>query len=588
MLSELENNQSALPSESSGQTPHSPEEDLASAAMDIMPAEIYSGDVVKGRIVKVSPQEVVIDVGLKSEGVIPLEDFAAEGGDVNLFVGKDIDVMVLRREGREGQPVLSRSKAIERMGHEMVQHSHKTGEPVKCRIVEKTKGGFKVSISGVSGFMPFSQSGVRRGNEKALDELVGKEVEAKVTELRARKGDVVLSRRAYLEETRNRLKKETMENLEVGKILSGKVKGLTSFGAFIDLGGIDALLHINDMAWHHVASPKEVVHVGQPIEVKVLSVEGEKIAVGLKQKTQDPWVTVPLKYKEGAKIRGRVTSLTKYGAFLEIEPGVEGLIHISEMSWTKHVKHPSDMFKEGDSVLAVILKVNPEEKRISLGYKQTMPDPWKIAKEKYPSGTRIQGEVTGLTEFGAFVKLEEGLEGLIHVSDLSWTQKVRHPGDVLNKGDQVEAVVREVDDQNRRISLSLKHIMESPWDQARRDIRSGSVVEVTVKKLTDFGAFCEIAEGVEGLVHISELSEKKVAHPSEVLKVGDRLRMKVLKFEPSKEKINLSLKAFHSEEDRREMKKYMEEEPRGLTSMGELINSALQKKRSGDSPSADD
>ena len=581
MLSDPEKNHPVVPED----LPDKPseegllDEELSAQAMEMPPADVLPGDIVRGTIVKVSPEDVIVDVGLKSEGVIPLEDCQFGEASLNLFVGKEIDVLVVHREGREGLPVLSHRKAVERLSQEAVEKAHQSGGYVKCRIAEKTKGGFKVHVGGVEGFMPFSQTGVRKGNPEALDALLGQELEAKVLELRPKR-DAVFSHRAYVEETRRRMKEETLSNLQVGGVVSGKVKRMTSFGAFVDLGGVDALLHVNDMAWHHVASPKDAVQVGQQLDVKVLSIEGEKIAVGLKQKTQDPWLAVPKKYREGTKVRGRVTSLTKYGAFVEIEPGVEGLIHISEMSWTKHVKHPSELFQVGDSVLVAVLKVNPEEKRISLGYKQTMPVPWKTVKEQYPPGSRIEGEVTGLTEFGAFVQIEEGMEGLIHISDMSWTEKIRHPSDVVRKGDRVQVVVREVDCDNRRISLSLKHIVESPWDQARRQVRAGDIVEGVVQKLTDFGAFVKVAEGVEGLVHISELSAEKIEHPSKVLQVGERLRFKVLKFDPKREKISLSLKAYQAEEDRREMKKYMEHEPRGLTNMAEIINSALEKKRS--------
>jgi small subunit ribosomal protein S1 len=542
-----------------------------------MPDNLRRGDIVKGHIVKVTPEEVVVDVRLKSEGIIPLEEFQKPGEDLNLHVGQDIDVLIVRVEGKEGLPVLSHKKALEKQARIHLHEAYEQKEPVRCKIVEKTKGGFRVDMEGVSGFMPLSQSGVRRGDSSGLEDLIGKEVEAKVMELRSNR-DPVFSRRAFIEEDLKKRKKATMEKLEEGALMKGLVKNITSYGAFIDLGGIDALLHVNDMAWRHVSSPKEVVSTGDELEVKVLKIEGDKISVGLKQKTPDPWLLAPNKYKEGAKVRGKITSLTKYGAFVEIEPGIEGLIHVSEMSWTKHVKHPSDMFKEGDSVLALVLQINPEEKRISLGYKQTLENPWEKAKEKYPAGTKINGEVTGLTDFGAFVQLEEGLEGLIHVSDMSWTQRIKHPKDIVQKGDIVEAVVREVNTDTRRISLSLKHIVDSPWDEAKKELRTGAVVEGTVRKLTDFGAFVEIKEGVEGLVHVSELSQKKVEHPSDVLQVGDKHKFKVLKFDPKKEKISLSLKARQEDEDRQELAKYMEEEPKSLASMGDIINAALKKK----------
>ncbi len=560
---------------------HFLEEEMPESAMDMVPASIRPGDIVRGYVVKVSPEEAVVDVGLKSEGVIPMEEFQTPGQDLNLFVGKEIDVVVISPEGREGLPILSYKQAIERVSRMKVQEAFEGGGHVECRLVEKTKGGFKVDVNGSIGFMPFSQTGVRRGDEKALNDLLGKTVEAKVMELRPKR-DAIFSRRAYLDDTRKQMRDTTLAKLEPGLLMQATVKNITSFGAFVDLGGVDALLHINDMAWQHIANPRDVVEVGQKLEVKVLSVEGEKISVGLKQKTQDPWHTVPTKYKEGSKVRGTITSLTKYGAFLEIEPGIEGLIHISEMSWTKHVKHPSELFKVGDSVLALVLQINMDEKRISLGFKQTMEDPWKVAAEKYPSGARVKGEVSGLTDFGAFIRLEEGIEGMVHVSDLSWTEKVRHPKDVLQKGDIVEVVVREIDPNTRRMSLSLKHVVDSPWEQAGKELRTGSVVEGEVKKLADFGAFVEIADGVEGLIHISEISDEKIDHPSKVLKVGDKVKVKILKFDKGKEKISLSLKAYQAAEDRKELAKYMDDAPKGLTSMAEIINAALQKKDSSE------
>lgn len=587
MLSNPENLQPERPADAPEEPIESVEEEMPASALEMLPTDVHSGDIVHGRIVKVSPTEIVIDVGLKSEGIIPMEDFQSAGEELNLFVGKEIDVLVVQMESSDGFPILSYRKAQELRSRQRVQEAHANGGHVKCRIVEKTKGGYRVDADGFPGFMPFSQSGVRRGDPKAAESLVGQEVTAKVLELRSNR-DAVFSHRAYAEETRDQMRKETLEKLEQGAVFTAKVKNITSFGAFVDLGGVDALLHINDMAWQHVGSPKDVVQVGQEIEVKVLSTEEGRISVGLKQMSPDPWLTVAAKFKEGLKVRGRVTSLTKYGVFVEIEPGVEGLIHISEMSWTKHIKHPSELFQVGDSVLAVVLQINIEDKRISLGYRQTMEDPWKTVKEKYPAGTRIEGEVTGLADFGAFVHIDEGIEGLVHISDMSWTKKIRHPSDLIKKGDIVAAVVREVDDKNRRISLSLKHIVESPWEEAGRDLRVGKVVEGVVKKLTDFGAFVEIAEGVEGLVHISEMSQKKIEHPSEVLKVGERIKMKVLKFDPGREKVSLSLKAYHADEDRREMRKYMDEQPPALASMGELINQALQKKKSSENDSADD
>ncbi|HNT35514.1 MAG TPA: S1 RNA-binding domain-containing protein, partial [bacterium] len=409
-----------------------------------------------------------------------------------------------------------------------------------------------------------------------LEELVGQTFLAKIIELRGRQ-DAVLSRREYLEEERDRRRKETLGLLQEGALVRGVVKNLTDFGAFVDLGGIDGLLHINDMSWQHVTRPEDVVAVNQEVEVLILQIDGERISLGLKQKTEDPWGDVLDRYPIGAVVSGQITSLTKYGAFVELEPGVEGLIHISEMSWTHRIKHPSDVFNIGDMVAAQILKVDDANKRISLGYKQTQDNPWALAEVKYPVNSTVEGEVVGLTDFGAFVRLEDGVDGMIHVSDMSWTKKIKHPSEVLKEGDAVQAVVLEVNGEQKRISLGLKQVEPDPWSRAKKRYRLGNHAEGTVVKVTDFGAFVELEEGIEGLIHISEISDRRVDHPEDMLKVGDRIHAKVIKSDSKNRKIGLSIREYQNDMERQEVQKYMDSGEESLGTMGDLISSALKR-----------
>ncbi|HLC20559.1 MAG TPA: 30S ribosomal protein S1 [Candidatus Methylomirabilis sp.] len=411
-------------------------------------------------------------------------------------------------------------------------------------ILGRTKGGLMVDI-GVRAFLPGSQVDLRPVRD--LDKLVGKTLPMKVIKLNQRRGNIVLSRRELLEEERRTLKERTLQSLEEGKVIRGKVKNITEYGAFIDLGGLDGLLHITDMSWGRVSHPSELFSVGDDVEVVVLKFDrpAERVSLGYKQRSKDPWEDVDQRFPVGSRVRGKVVSLTDYGAFVELSEGIEGLVHISEMSWTQRVKHPSKVVSVGDIVEVVILDVDKVNKRISLGMRQTEPNPWLSVEERYPVGTRVEGTIRNLTDFGAFVELEEGIDGLIHVSDMSWTKRVRHPSEVLKRGDRVEAVVLHVDKTNRRISLGLKQSQPDPWQSVVPDkYRVGMDVKAKVVRLTDFGALVELEDGVEGLLHISELSHERVARPEDVVSVGNELTLKIIKLDPDERKLGLSLRAY--------------------------------------------
>jgi len=531
------------------------------------------GEIITGRILKVTPEDVVVDIGSKSEGIIPLKEFMQDRKDPNVFIGKEVDVMVVQRENKDGLPVLSRMRAKERRAKAMARKAFESGDPVECVVQEILKGGFQVDVDGLRGFIPFSQMGPHSRTPEQQQALIGQTIKAKIIEMRGKR-DLILSQRAFLEEERARLRKETMEKLEEGRWIKGRVKNLTDFGAFIDLGGIDGLLHVNDMSWGHVGHPREVVQVDQELEVMVLKIDGERISLGLKQAKQDPWLTVASRYPTGCKVSGRVTSLAKYGAFVELEEGVEGLVHVSEISWVRRLRHPSEELKVGDEVNVQVLSIDEERRRISLSIREATTDPWTLAKANYPIGTEIEGQVTGLTDFGAFVRLPEGIDGMIHVSDLSWTEKVQHPKQVLKKGSNIQCKVLDIDPGQQRISLGLKQMTPDPWDLACEKYRVGDVVDVTIVKMTDFGAFVELESGVEGLAHASTLPKG-----DEGPKVGENARMKITKFDKHNRKISLSMKEYQREQERREVEQYMSTASGSFNSLGDLIHEALQSKQ---------
>ncbi|RMF86041.1 MAG: 30S ribosomal protein S1 [Nitrospinota bacterium] len=507
-------------------------------------AHIQEGEIVRGQVVQITRDAVLVDVGYKSEGLIPLHEFKEEAE--NLKVGDTVEVLLETKEDSEGLVVLSKEKANRIKVWEEISRLYERGEVVEGTIVARIKGGLTVDI-GLKAFLPGSQVDLRP--IRNLDKLIGQKLPMKIIKLNRRRGNIVLSRRVLLEEEREEAKRKTLASLEEGQIVEGVVKNITDYGAFVDLGGIDGLLHITDMSWGRVSHPSDLFAIGDKIRVKVLKYdrENERVSLGIKQITPDPWETVDVKYPEGSRVRGKVVSITDYGAFVELEEGVEGLVHISQMSWTKRIRHPSKVVAIGDIVEAVVLSLDKEKRRISLGMKQTEPNPWSTIDEKYPVGTIVEGRIRNLTDFGAFLTLEEGIDGLIHISDISWAQRIGHPSEVLKKGEVVRAKVLSVDKENERLSLGIKQLTPDPWESVEEKYPVGTSLVGKIVKITNFGAFAELEEGVEGLVHISELTRRRIGSPEEVVSVGDRVWMKVLKVDAAERRIGLSIKAYQEE-----------------------------------------
>ncbi len=501
--------------------------------------DIEEGEVVHGRVVEVRDSEVLVDIGYKSEGTIAMEEFRHAGTLPK--VGDEIEVYLESKEDSEGLIVLSKDKADKIKVWDAISKSHDSGTPVEGKVVEVVKGGLSVDV-GVRAFLPGSQVDLRP--VKNLASMLGQVIRAKVIKLNRRRGNVVLSRRAVLEEEREEKRKHTLSVLSEGMVLTGAVKNITDYGAFIDLGGIDGLLHVTDMSWGRVGHPSEIFQIGDQVEVVVLHFDREtgRVSLGYKQKSSDPWAVVDERYPVGAKAQGRVVSLTNYGAFVELEPGVEGLVHVSEMSWTRRVRHPSKLVNVGDMVDVMVLDVNRATKRISLGMKQVEADPWATIDERYKPGERVEGKVRNLTDFGAFVELEPGVDGLLHISDMSWTRNIGHPSEILKKGQSIETQILNVDRDSKRISLGLKQIQPDPWESVSQRYPMGSRVTGKIVRLTDFGAFVELEPGVDGLLHVSQMSTRPIASPSDLVNVGDELTLMVIRVDPNERRIGLSLK----------------------------------------------
>lgn len=537
---------------------------------------IAEGEVVTGTILAITDKEVLVDVGYKSEGTIPLEEF--RGIEDQLKVGAEIDVYLESTEDSDGLVVLSKEKADKIKVWDEIHKAYENGQILDGKVIERIKGGLTVDI-GVRAFLPGSQIDIRP--VKNPDGLIGRTIQMKVIKLNKRRGNIVLSRRVLLEEEREKLKRETLKHLAEGSRIVGVVKNITDYGAFVDLGGIDGLLHITDMSWGRINHPSDMLKVGDEIEVVILKFdrEKEKVSLGLKQKTIDPWEAVLRKYPLGTHIKGTVISITDYGAFVELEKGIEGLVHISEMSWTRRVRHPSNVVNIGDEITAVVLDVDPDRKRISLGMKQTEPSPWYLLKEKYPVGTRINGRVRNLTNFGAFVEVEEGIDGLVHISDMSWTTRISHPSEVLKRGDEIEVIILDIDPEKERLSLGLKQLQPDPWEIVAQKYTVGDTVRGTVVRLSDFGAFVELEDGIEGLAHISEIDRQHVARPDDILHVGDECWMKIIKIDPTERKIGLSIRAYQEEQERRsrDAVKHWQEEQRGTLSNPVLDKSMFER-----------
>ena len=520
--------------------------------------DFEEGEIVKGVVVKIDRDEVMVDVGYKSEGYIPLSEFGTmPDGTPKVKVGDPVDVYLLRKEDQEGLVVLSKEIADQKIVWDRIAEAYEQGEFVQGKIVRRIKGGLKVEIGNVKAFLPASQVELRPVQN--FDRYIGKTLDMKVIKLSKRRRNIVLSRRVILEEERESKRKATLATLEVDQIREGMVKNITQFGAFIDLGGVDGLLHKSDMSWGRINHPSEVVSVGDKVEVMVLSVDVEagKISLGMKQKLPDPWLSVEEKYPVTSTVSGKVVNIVDYGAFVELEPGVEGLVHVSEMSWTRRVPHPSKILRKADIIQARVLDVDPAKQKISLGIKQLQLNPWELLADKYPVGSRINGKVRNLTDFGAFVEIEEGIDGLIHVSDLSWAKRVMNPSDILSEADMVEAVVLSIDVEKQRVSLGLKQIEPDPWIQVPEKYAIGSIVHGKVVNITSFGAFAKLEEGVEGLIHISELDERHVDSPEEVVSVGEDLQLKVISLDPGERRIGLSLKEAKVDQEQTVVSRYM-------------------------------
>src|SRR3954451_11298810 len=538
--------------------------------------ELKENEIVRGTVVQLTKDYAVVDIGYKSAGQAPLQTVGLLEDKPNVKVGDAVEVLLESRENDTGMVVLSKEKADKMRIWDEISAACERDELVEGTIVGRVKGGLSVDI-GVKAFLPGSQVDLRP--IRNLDKLIGEKFKFKVIKFNKKRGNIVLSRRVLLEKEREELKKETLKNLKEGAILKGVVKNLTDYGAFIDLGGIDGLLHITDMSWGRIGHPSEMFEVGQEVRVVVLKFDpaSERVSLGLKQIQEDPWHRADEKYPVGTRVKGKVVSLTDYGAFIELEQGVEGLVHVSEMSWTKRVKHPSKVLEVGKEVEAVVLDIDPKAKRIALGMKQIEQNPWTLLEDKYPIGSVIKGQVRNVTDFGIFVGVEEGVDGLVHVSDVSWTQRVKHPGDMFKKGDEVEAVVLNIDVENERFSLGIKQLHQDPWDTLSERTPVGSRVKGKVTKVADFGAFVEIEPGVEGLVHISELKEERVENPRDVVQEGDELDVKVIDMGAHERKVALSVKAaLHEGEDYREYMRSQQSSSR--SSFGDVFGEKLGRK----------
>lgn len=516
---------------------------------------LEEGTITEGRVVAVTKDKVVVDIGYKSEGMIPNDQFSTEELQ-NIKVGDRLQVYIEECEDADGNLVLSKEKADKMKIWEELEKLFNDGKSIDGKIVARIKGGMMVDI-GVKAFLPGSQIDLHPVRD--LDGLVGRTFPLKIIKINHRRGNVVVSRRVLLEETRDSKRKTTLSTLKEGQLIHGVVKNITDYGAFIDLGGIDGLLHITDMSWGRVGHPSEMFNIGDKVEVSVLKYDREtgRISLGLKQKSADPWTGVASKYAIGTRVRGRVVSLTDYGAFIELEPGVEGLVHVSVMSWTHEVRHPSRVVSIGDQVEAAVLNVDQASRKISLGMKQTAPNPWDMVEGKYAIGTRIEGKVKSLTDFGAFVGLEEGIDGLIHISDMSWTKHIKHPSELFKKGQKVEAVVLRIDKEKERLSLGYKQLKSDPWDdEIPNRYAVGDVAVGKVSKVADFGIFVELDGGVEGLIHISEAGLDQQAKLEEKFKLQDEVTAKIIKVDREERKIALSLRDHQMDSDRRTVDEY--------------------------------
>ena len=560
--------------------PAGAEEDFASLFEQSLKSP-KPGEVVTGRIVRIGRDGVTIDIGYKCEGEIPTYEFTTREGELTVQEGDEVDVYFEGTDPDTGAIHLSRQKALQFVVWRDIERAFEANGAIEGTIVGKVKGGLKVDV-GVPAFLPGSHADIRPARN--LDRYIGQRGRFAILKFNRSRGNVVVSRRAVLERERTMLKGETLKVLEEGIILEGTVKNITDYGAFVDLGGIDGLLHVTDMSWARVGHPSELVNVADKVKVVVLKYdpERERVSLGMKQIQPDPWHTVADRFPPGCRVHGKVVSLADYGAFVELEAGLEGLIHVSEMSWTKRVTHPSKVLEVGQEVDVLVLDVDPTNRRVSLGLKQTEQNPWELVRSNHPVGSHISGSVKSITDFGLFVELSEGIDGLVHVSDLHWTKKIKHPSEIFKKGDPVEAIVLGIDVDNERISLGIKQLTEDPWNAVPKTYPVGARVRGAVTSVTDFGVFVQIEEGVEGLIHVSQLSTERVDRPASLYTVGDEVEAEVTQVDPREKRIALSIKALRRSEERDEVDAYLRRESEsGKFSLADVMGDELEARDKG-------
>ena len=538
---------------------------------------IQEGEVIHGKIIQITDDFVMVDIGYKSEGQIRIDEFRDESGIIQAAVGDEVDALLEYREDDDGAIVLSKDKALKIKIWDDISQIYNNDGIIEGMVVSKVKGGLAVDI-GIQAFLPGSQVDLRP--VRNLESLINQSFQFKILKYNKKRRNVVLSRRALLEKERDHLKAQTLAELEEGKVIEGTVKNITDYGVFVDLGGIDGLLHITDMSWGRVGHPSEMCQISEKIQVKVLQFDrnNERVSLGLKQLVADPWTTAADKYPLATKVQGRVVSLTDYGAFVEIEEGVEGLIHISEMSWTRKIRHPSKILSVGDTVEAVVLDINVDNKRISLGMKQIEPNPWDVIAEKYPVETVIAGKIKNITDFGVFIGIDEGIDGLVHISDISWTKRIKHPSEVFKKGQEVQAKVLNIDKGNERFSLGIKQLEADPWQSIPDRYPVGAVITGPITNVTDFGLFVELEEGIEGLVHVSEISKEKIKSPVGQYKVGDTITAKVINLSPKDRKIGLSMKKVEEHDERSSYHDYVNNAKAATSNLGELLKEEMEAR----------
>lgn len=535
------------------------------------------GEVVVGKIISVDKDYVLVDIGYKSEGQIRIREFIDEDGKVTAKVGDTIEVMVEWWDEDDEVVVLSKEKAAKVKVWEDIKKAYDDNGIIHGTIESRVKGGFSVDI-GVQAFLPGSQADLRP--IRNLDEMVGQTLPFKILKYNRKRSNIVLSRRVILEQEREQQRNNTLSSIQENKVVEGVVKNITEYGVFVDLGGVDGLLHITDISWGRVKHPSELFSVGDKVTLKILNLdlERERVSLGMKQLTEDPWATASEKYPVGSRITGKVVSLTDYGAFVELEEGIEGLIHVSEMSWTRKIRHPSKVVSVGEEVNAVVLDIKPESRRISLGMKQVVPNPWDVISEKYPVGTTIEGKIKNITDFGLFIGIDEGIDGLVHISDVSWTKRIKHPSELYKKGDLVQAIVLDIDKDNERFSLGIKQLQPDPWETVAERYEVGKEITGTVTNITDFGVFVELEEGIEGLVHVSEISKEKVKTPVGKFEMGDVITAKVMNINSDERRIGLSIKRLEIDDEQGILSDYVNNMGPATSAFGEILRENLQEK----------